>query len=147
MSTVNQQITDSVSKVNDGIADQVVPAMDRFIDKISPAIAALSEKLGTTAEMLFGVLVKQSYNYAIGNLIIIIFASIGLYFAFYGANIWKKKIVDEGWHKDGWGGLIAIKISASIIGTIIITANTINMIQKLINPEFYALHTILQYIK
>jgi hypothetical protein len=133
-------------KVVDAISDQVVPAMDKLVDKISPAIATLSDKLGTTAEHLWVILVKQSYNHAIGNAIIVMFAIVGLKAAFYGANIWKKKIEDDEWHSDSWPGVVVIKIAGSVIGTLVIGTNIVSLAQKLINPEFYALQTILKYI-
>jgi hypothetical protein len=146
MDTLTTEVEAGLAKTS-GMADQVIPAMSKLFDKMSPAIATLSEKLGTTAEHLWIVLVKQSYNLAIGNAVIVIFACMAIFVAFHMAKVWQKKIVDDGWNKEGWGGVIAIRIIVGIIGLIVITANTMNMIQRLINPEYYALATVLNYIK
>ncbi len=130
----------------DKLEEHVMPVLDKLIEKIHPAIESLSDKLGTTAEHLWVILVRQSYNNAIGNMVIIAFAIIGLCLAFKGANIWKKKIDEEGWDKDGWGGIIALKIVSSVVSTIVITGNVTCCMQKLINPEYYALQIILNYI-
>ena len=90
MDTLQEEVEAGLAKTSE-IADQVVPAMTKFIEKIEPAIATLSDKLGTTAEHLWIILVKQSYNHSIGNAIIMIFACIGLYISFYGTGVWKKR--------------------------------------------------------
>jgi hypothetical protein len=142
MDTLTTEVEAGLAKTN-----EIVPAMAKLIDKITPAITALSQKLGTTAEHLWIILVKQSYNIAIGNGVIIIAAFLGLYVAWRLTNVWQKKIVDDGWNKEGWGGIIAVRIVAGVVSILVITTNTLNMVQRLINPEYYALATVLNYIK
>lgn len=129
------------------ITDQIIPAMSSLIDKIAPAIATLSDKLGTTTEHLWVILVKQNYNLAIGNGIIIILTLFVLYASFYSTDLWNKKIDNENWSSEGESGIIVIRIIASIISVIIVITNFVNLTQRLINPEYYALLKILNFLK
>jgi hypothetical protein len=128
------------------VTDQIIPAMSKLVEKLGPAIATVSHKLGVGAEHLWTVLVKQTYNLAIGNGVIILFALIGLTAAFYGAGVWQKKIEKDDWSTEGWGGVIAIKAISGVIAIIVIATNSLNLVQRLINPEYYALQAILKYI-
>lgn len=128
------------------VTDQIVPAMAKLVEKLGPAIATVSHKLGVGAEHLWTVLVKQTYNLAIGNGVIILFALIGLYASFYGASVWQKKIEKDDWSTEGWGGVIAIKAISGVIAIIVVATNSLNLVQRLINPEYYALQAILKYI-
>ena len=58
----------------------------------------------------------------------------------------EEKIENEDWSEDGWGGIIAIKIVALVISIIVITTNVYYLVLRLINPEFYALQKVLDYI-
>ena len=58
----------------------------------------------------------------------------------------RKKIKEENLDNEGWVGVIAIKIFASVTSILVITTNTVYLVQKLINPEYYALRTVLRYI-
>jgi len=146
MTTLQEEVEAGLAKTS-SVSDQIVPAIDKLIDKISPAISSLSDKLGTTAEHLWTILVRQTYNDAISNMIYIIFTCIALYMTFYTTNIWYKKIKNDGWDSDGIGVIIGIKIFCSLVSLVIVSENTIGFIQRLVNPEFYALQTVLSYIK
>lgn len=151
MDTLQEEIETGLNVVNskatDTVSDQVIPAMDKLIDKITPAISTLSQKLETTAEHLWMVLVKQSYNEAAGHMVIVIFTFVVIYAIFQCTKLWQKGIEKKGWSSDGWVGIIIVRILLPIAGTLISTPNLIYMVQKLFNPEFYALQTIMRYIK
>jgi hypothetical protein len=146
MTTLQEEVEAGLAKTSN-VSDQIVPAIDKLIDKISPAISSLSDKLGTTAEHLWTILVRQTYNDAISNMIHIIFTCITLYMTFYATNIWYKKIKNDGWSSEGIGVIIGFRIFVSLVSLMIITENIIGFTQRLVNPEFYALQTVLNYIK
>lgn len=145
MSKIEEGVEAGLSKAGE-VSDQIVPAMAKLVEKLGPAITTVSHKLGVGAEHLWTVLVMQSYNQAIGNGVIIIFSIIGLFISYHGANAWKKKIVEDDWNDEGWGGVIAIRILAAVVAMLVVTANSLHLVQKLINPEYYALQAILKYI-
>ncbi len=135
MNTLTEEVETELSKTSE-IADQVVPVMAKLVEKISPAISTLSDKLGTTAEHLWTILVTQVYNQTVGNAIILVFTFITLYGIFYCTKGWKDNDAS-----------ITFKICGCTIAIIVSCINIINMVQKLINPEYYALRTIMNFIK
>ena len=105
-------------------------------------VSELSEKLGTTAEHLWGVLVAQAPIEASLFAGFALLMIAGLYFSL--KYVEKKTVINEEWDSDfsfiAWVllsiyGLVTLLFSIDAISTIITV---------IFNPEFWALQQILQ---
>jgi hypothetical protein len=126
--------------------------MDRT-DKFGNYISELAKQLGVAAEHVYGVLIRQQYTEAVG-----LFVQSGLYILIWIA-IWIT--IAKFWkmakrYNDGNGdesGLIAMTV-VTIIGTIAFLFCFVDIIDdiklatmKIINPEYYALKDIMDFIQ
>lgn len=122
-------------------------------DSLQTVLAALATKLGTTAEHLYGVLVKQAYIAAVTDLL---FAMVYVGFTLFFASVVRRKTsvpVSDGryvqpeWAADGaffahaavW---VLAAIGVLVVGSCIHTVTTV-----LLNPEYWALNKILSALK
>jgi hypothetical protein len=110
----------------------------------------LANKLGTTSEYLWSILLKQAYISAITDLIFviviwlsgIILLSLHLYFSGY-----KR---DNSLYDDYEDFLPMIMIVAALIWTVLFVVSIIiisSIVTAFINPEYWALKQILNAIK
>lgn len=121
-------------------------------DKTLQALTALANKLGTTAEYLWGVLLKQAPISAVTNLVLLalMVAAWALWFRF----VLKMTRVPEPtkddrypqaqWHQDGavlaWATVVG---SGMILCVIAVTALPM-VVYGLLSPEYWALRQILK---
>lgn len=104
-------------------------------------IQELSDKLGTTAEHLWGVMVRQAPISGVIGLLIDVAAILLLMIG------WKKlsKINFDKWDDDfGKGALYAALIVATLVSIIGIASSLPTEISGIINPEYWALKQILK---
>lgn len=123
---------------------------------LTPLLEQLASKLGTTVEMLWGVLLTQAMISGVVDLLII----IGLVVV---AVFWTRLVIkkttspgrdpERGWELDAdWGGEgkfcgWASVFLVSIFIAIIISANAETIVAAFVNPEYWALTKILKFIK
>ena len=109
-------------------------------DKTLQALTAIANKLGTTAEYLWGVLLKQAPISATVDLLLIVAWIAGT------AMIWSyvsKK--SKEWHDDA-GVFVAWMCVALLVvfGALMIVLSASNIAAALFNPEYWALKQILK---
>ena len=123
---------------------------------LMPLLEQLASKLGTTVEMLWGVLLKQAMISGVVDLLIII--GLVVVAVFWTRFVIKKttspgRDPERGWELDAdWRdeakcfGWLSVFLTFGFIALIItFTAETI--VSAFINPEYWALNKILRFIK
>ena len=106
------------------------------------AIEILANKLGTTSEYLWGVLLKQAPISAITDLIqyaLIIFACT---FWIKKVKTFADKISDGEWEETSWAWIGVVSV---ILGIFVVCAflSFPNTFYALVNPEYWALNKLL----
>ena len=117
---------------------------DKMNDKTLSALTALAQKLGTTAEYLWGVLLKQAPLSGALDLAVI---------AAWGAGcVWLVRLVrrkttgdspewdDEMGRAFGWSGAVLVCAIVALVGGESITM----ALTAILNPEYWALKQILK---
>ena len=122
-------------------------------DKTLQALTALAAKLGTTAEYLWGVLLKQAPITGVVDLLVCAAWVAGL--VFWAKFVQRKttappKTDDErypraDWNDDAGVGLawVSVVIGAGITA-LVIGSNLSTIVAALVNPEYWALRQILK---
>lgn len=135
------------------IAIQDNPVTQREVyNDIKQFITQLAESLSTTSEYLFSILTRQAVVHgAIGLILeILVFIGTGIWISkclkFYA---WAKKLDKEETYGDNDLGYFLFYASGFIIALLFITAicNMQDTLTKVINPEYWALREILDFIK
>jgi uncharacterized membrane protein YfcA len=107
-------------------------------DNTLQALTQLAQKLGTTAEYLMGVLIKQG---PISGLIDLLIMAIMAYGSYIGVRLVLRKNDDDNEIAVvfGWIGIVTFCIVTSLV--ILLQLN--QAITGIIHPEFWALQQIL----
>ena len=112
-------------------------------------IEELAAKLGTTAEHLWGVLIKQAPISSICDILALFIFGMGLFLA--GKFINKKTSPDENgdrdWDGDGIGVAWLIFSIVTLVYISIALLGFGDIMAGFINPEYWALQKILYSIK
>lgn len=106
-------------------------------EKILKALTALAEKLGTTAEYLWGVLVKQAPINGVIDLLVITGWITGFFICL--KIIRKNKVESEGLMLIAYVSTIVFAIGSVGFTTFLMS----DMLSAFFNPEYWALHKIL----
>ena len=108
-------------------------------DKSIQALTALATKLGTTAEYLWGVLIRQAPISAVLDLAVVAMLSVGL-IQLVRVLSRKTKESYEDWHDIAWSVVAVLGLVAIFIAMVVIPL----AITALLNPEYWALRQILK---
>lgn len=118
-------------------------------EQTTKLIEQLAQKLGTTAEYLWSVLVKQAHTE-----VIIFFTVLGItiigtvlsaYLFKYVQKFWSdEKAPASAWISLVFGIIIGICV---LVGTISTIANVSDVISAITNPEYWALKQVLGICK
>lgn len=117
-------------------------------DKTLQAVTALADKLGTTAEYLFGVLIKQAP--ISGALSAAMIAILLVAMAFVVKIVWKKTNARPGdsgkpeWLEEDAGFAWAVVVLLFLVPVSIIADNAAMTVAAFANPEYWALMQILK---
>ena len=116
------------------------------IEVVTTALQPLAEKLGTTAQYVWGLQVKQAYVDGSIALVVLLFG-IALITV---AILWMKKINDNletqrNTEMDGFG--VVASVILFIAGFIFLCTNVPTVLNCFINPEHYALHQLIKLVK
>lgn len=107
-------------------------------------LTALAEKLGTTAEYLLGVLVKQAPISGVLSLLFMIFWISATVFWF---SFVKKKTTDDDWYGDGvffaWASVFILGVISICVSTCAIES----IASAFLNPEYWALNQLFQNLQ
>lgn len=125
--------------------------MDRT-DKFGSYINELAKQLGVAAEHVYGVLIRQQYAEAVGTLIeafilLCVFIVLTVFFVlgWKRANHWLEKGYDE-WQVGMIIGTVVYLVASAFI-IVEITSDVKDGIMRLLNPEYYALKDIMDFIQ
>lgn len=117
-------------------------------DKTLHALTALAERLGTTAEYLWGVLLRQAPIAGIVDLSVMAMLVVGC--VSWSGFVYKKTTLPEDgcagarWDDDMGVVLAWMSVVMLCLLTINIVGNDFSVaIAGLVNPEYWALHQIL----
>lgn len=124
-----------------------------MIEKVSGAISILSERLSVGAGHIWYVLTKQGLAEGAADLVYALIALVVLVVSYKGIR-WCINAADE---KDGEGNdkidadnLIPLLLTSGavfLIAGIVMAINLAEGVKLLVNPEYYALQTVLDTIK
>jgi hypothetical protein len=105
-------------------------------------LEVLAQKLGTTSEYLWGVLLKQAPISAVTEFIQYAFIIFVCVFWIKKVKIFVGKISNNEWNSDNWTWII---ITSVIIGmsAIVVFFSFPSTIYALVNPEYWALDMLL----
>lgn len=106
-------------------------------------IRELAVKLGTTAEHLWGVLIRQAPIHAASTMLGFAVA-IGL-LAFVGVRIRRAVLSDDCDEAAIFGGLVCAALTAGVFAALCMSIN--DMASGFFNPEYWALKEVLRNLK
>jgi heme/copper-type cytochrome/quinol oxidase subunit 2 len=115
----------------------------QIIDIVQNGINSLSAQLGVSLPQLWEVVIRQQYVEVVQSVLIFIFCIIGLY-CFYKYFKYRAKDNDYEVECD------IVAIIVTLVLAIITLVSTIDLIEssgKLINPEYYAIQDITNFVK
>ena len=114
-------------------------------DKTLQTLTALANKLGTTAEYLWSVLLKQAPITGVTDLLLLIALVLG-------TAIWARTVYvntsEEEWEKrwqDDTAPIAWISVAVLFVITLILVTSNLSMVfAALFNPEYWALKQVLK---
>ena len=120
------------------------------MEELTPLLNELAAQLNTTVEFLWQVMVRQAFISAIGQIVLYVLYGISVFVSIkYILKIWNSYKEQDHMLADDIPhlfGLIAIPFFLLLFtGMAIIEIP--NLITKLMNPEYWALQQILEFIK
>lgn len=123
---------------------EVAQTTKEVIEVVTTALQPLAEKLGTTAQYIWGLQVKQAYvdgfvalaYFLFGAMMIV--GSIRIFYKLFDNS--KKAIEDEGF-------LFVGSIVSLFIGFIFCASWFSTILNCFINPEYYALKQLIKLVK
>lgn len=130
--------------VTDSVTNVVTDLQAEIYSDAKEAITVLAEKLGTTAEFIWPVLIKQQIIKASVKLIVIIlilFIPLLAMLAGYGGKNWWKH------SNDTWEGWYIASMVLGIIWIIITCLAASSIVTGLANPEYGAMKEIVHMIR
>ena len=119
-------------------------------DQTLQALTTLATKLGTTAEYLWGVLLRQAPIAGAMNLTIVAIMVVATVLLARFVRSKTKKVLDsDGWERAAWQDEQAFAawagvLFASIITFLAVTIEVPAAITAFVNPEYWALSRILK---
>ena len=122
------------------------------MEQLTTLLAALAQKLGTTVEYLWSVLIKQAYIDGVMNIIYCIITIVLIICSIYYLKYYAKNYKEWYGSYDGKELEHGIVLGIVLVITCILTLCTIFMfiptaITAFNNPEYWALQEILRTIK
>ena len=121
--------------------------------QITDLLQQLAQKLGTTTEYLWGVMVRQAFIDGVTDIVYYVIVAAYLWIASKNIpKIWKRAIEIE--EEDSWDDkamlLKSLSIAIGAAGAIFTFISILNLsytITKFVNPEYWALSQILIMLK
>lgn len=121
-----------------------------MIEKVSGAISILSEKLSVGAGHIWYVLTKQGLAEGAADLVYALLALIVLFISYKGLRWCVRKVDEKGEERmdaDDAIPLFLLSGTVFLIAGIVMAINLAEGVKLLVNPEYYALQTVLDTIK
>lgn len=120
-------------------------------ENMEKLLIELAQKLGTTVEHLWGVLVRQAYVEALGDAIIVIaLALFGLWLWRWALRFNERSEDDELTEDEKENYELATFLSGVVVFAtwiFLLFGRLPDLFTKLLNPEFWALQEIIKYIR
>jgi len=117
--------------------------MTTKVEFVIPALDKLAERLGTTSEYLWGVLLKQAPIYAATTMLEVLLIAVVVYFYIK----FFKRVHD--WFEDPVASGVTLTFaSIFMVGLVLAAFMSISgIIVALLNPEYWALKQVLSALK
>lgn len=122
--------------------------MTQTFEAAKPALDSLAAKLGVAAGHMWAVLVRQAYVDAFSNLVFMAIIAVMWFYAIKGYARYRKldsrvrEDVFEDWiFAFVFGGIIFGILTIAAVAALFIS------IGELVNPEYYAIKTVLDALK
>lgn len=120
-------------------------------DQTLQALQALAAKLGTTVEMLWGVLLRQAVIEAVSAVVwISIFAGLSVIALLFVVKKTRTPESDYGradWAEEAAFFAWAAWVVFTIIGAFVVAEGVSQLLTVLFNPEYWALKQVLAVLK
>jgi flagellar biosynthesis protein FlhB len=117
-------------------------------DKIANLLEELANKLGTTMEHLWNILMHQAYIEAFKNIMLIaLFIIAGILTLRYTIKYNKGKSIEDIDNDFGSIAVIILSIVISVFTIAIIVCFVPETVDAIFNPEYWALNHILKLIR
>jgi len=117
---------------------------------ISEALTPLADKLGTSAEYMFGLAVKQVYVNAFTAVLFLVFLGVALYGFFRFIKWGNAKEADSNYSRfDDNETFVMVAVVSGIILAILLTIGVVyffDCVPSVINPEYKAIQNILRMV-
>jgi chromate transport protein ChrA len=123
--------------------------MDRS-DKFGNYINELAKQLGVAATHVYGVLVRQQYVEALSALITdAVYVAILILLCVIFSKMWKRALraKDNGDSAFAMSFISFFFTAGMIVAIIFLLADIKNSLTRLLNPEYYALKDIMNFIQ
>lgn len=121
------------------------------MENLTPLLEKLAEKLGTTTEYLWSVLIHQAPISALTDLLYFVLVIIGGIVIFIiHKRLMKKNKYGNNKYDDSDDGLIVLMVVVTLVWAIIFIVcffNIGNIITGFFNPEYWALNKVLGLLK
>lgn len=117
-----------------------------YLDKIGEAITQIAHGLGVASEHVYGVLIRQQFVDGLVDVCISIIAPI-LYIIVMMYLLRLRKNIDSYWEDEVSAIVIIVGVGGFIATTVIFFNLFPDGLKHLINPEYYAMQQILDYLK
>jgi hypothetical protein len=108
-------------------------------------LVKLIDLVQSTAPLIWAIAVRQVYSQVAESFVYlvigIILLTLGLKWGIYVKKNYES--LDSGL----CGGIIVVAIIALLVGISLTVTNLIDVLQKLINPQFYAIQILLDMVK
>jgi hypothetical protein len=126
------------------VVSNTAEVMDKIIETVGPAIKSLASSLGTSAEQIMVILTRQAVTDGIGSLISFAICFGIAYGCYRGMRLaWEhKQMLDEGIMPIYLFGVIGFGVGVGFGLTELISG-----IKHIINPQYYALHEVMDFIQ
>ena len=115
-------------------------------DKTAMLLQGLANKLGTTSEYLWGVLLKQAPVYAAINVAEMIATALIAY-AYYRSWAWAKGLVKD-YDTEAFGFIYLSLVGVFVLVLALASFFSVgNIVTALMNPEYWAFKQVLAAVK
>jgi len=118
--------------------------MEKPMERALDLLAALAARLGTTADHLWPVLVRQAFLHGVVLLVVGVLLGGGLLLVCRLSARRSWELGEKREFSPQEGPLIAVAIVSGVVATVLLPLTLAGGVLRVLNPEFYALRYVLE---